>query len=105
MNKIACRKKENNKKKLSLQTSLLQIDTKQYSHFKYYLSFLSIVVFLFAHIRESDTFRRLFNLMKGNISLKYENPTYWRHRISQPMHYAEVGDIQQGLGLPGKASL
>ena len=21
------------------------------------------------------------------------------------MHYAEVGDIQQGLGLPGKASL
>ena len=22
-----------------------------------------------------------------------------------PVHYAEVGDIQQGLGLPGKASL
>ena len=25
------------------------------------------------------------------------------HRIA--LHYAEVGDIQQGLGLPGKASL
>ena len=24
---------------------------------------------------------------------------------SVPLHYAEVGDIQQGLGLPGKASL
>ena len=27
------------------------------------------------------------------------------HGISGPMHYAEVGDIQQGLGFLGKASL
>jgi hypothetical protein len=28
-----------------------------------------------------------------------------RHESLSTVHYAEVGDIQQGLGLPGKVSL
>ena len=28
-----------------------------------------------------------------------------KNAFSRTLHYAEVGDIQQGLGFPGKASL
>ena len=37
------------------------------------------------------------------MNVKFFFLNIWRPSV--PVHYAEVGDIQQGLGLPGKASL
>ena len=39
--------------------------------------------------------------------LEYRYSPIGRPRLSEraPLHYADVGDIQQGLGLPVKASL